>query len=70
MGAQRSYLKIQSEQAHKRDTYAEDLPKAEASKRINQLRNRSIWNEATSRCQPSVQKLYHHSIRLLSVSPI
>ncbi|MBY3121414.1 DUF3072 domain-containing protein [Rhizobium leguminosarum] len=37
-GAQRSYLKTLSEQAHKPDAYAEDLTKAEASKRIDELK--------------------------------
>ncbi|MBY3214313.1 DUF3072 domain-containing protein [Rhizobium laguerreae] len=37
-GAQRSYLKTLSEQVHKPDAYAEDLTKAEASKRIDELK--------------------------------
>jgi hypothetical protein len=37
-GAQRSYLKTLSEQAHKPEIYAEDLTKAEASKRIDELK--------------------------------
>ncbi|CUX71689.1 MULTISPECIES: DUF3072 domain-containing protein [Agrobacterium] len=37
-GAQGSYLKTLSEQAPKADTYAEDLTKAEASKRIDELK--------------------------------
>ncbi|MEH7872111.1 DUF3072 domain-containing protein [Rhizobium laguerreae] len=37
-GAQRSYLKTLSEQAHKPDAYAEDLTKADASKRIDELK--------------------------------
>ncbi|WP_117196327.1 DUF3072 domain-containing protein [Rhizobium terrae] len=37
-GAQRSYLKTLSEQAHQPDVYAEDLTKAEASKRIDELK--------------------------------
>ncbi|UWU31656.1 DUF3072 domain-containing protein (plasmid) [Rhizobium sp. WSM1274] len=37
-GAQRSYLKTLSEQAHKPEAYAEDLTKAEASKRIDELK--------------------------------
>ncbi|NDK53307.1 DUF3072 domain-containing protein [Rhizobium laguerreae] len=37
-GAQRSYLRTLSEQAHKPDAYAEDLTKAEASKRIDELK--------------------------------
>ena len=37
-GAQRSYLKTLSEQAKEEDAFAEDLTKAEASKRIDRLR--------------------------------
>ncbi|MBB3444418.1 DUF3072 domain-containing protein [Rhizobium sp. BK379] len=37
-GAQRSYLKTLSEQAHQPDAYGEDLTKAEASKRIDELK--------------------------------
>ncbi|WP_080868142.1 DUF3072 domain-containing protein [Agrobacterium tumefaciens] len=37
-GAQRSYLKTLSEQAHQPDVYAEDLTKADASKRIAELK--------------------------------
>ena len=37
-GAQSSYLKTLSEQAHRSDAFAEDLTKAEASKRIEELR--------------------------------
>ncbi|MBN9032354.1 DUF3072 domain-containing protein [Rhizobium sp. YJ-22] len=37
-GAQRSYLKTLSEQAHQPDVYSEDLTKAEASKRIDELK--------------------------------
>jgi hypothetical protein len=37
-GAQRSYLKTLSEQAHQPDAYAEDLTKAEASRRIDELK--------------------------------
>lgn len=36
--AQASYLKTLSEQAHKPELFAEDLSKAEASKRIDALR--------------------------------
>jgi hypothetical protein len=36
--AQASYLKTLSEQAHKPEAFAEDLSKAEASKRIDALR--------------------------------
>jgi hypothetical protein len=37
-GAQASYLKTLSEQAHKPDAYDPELDKAEASKRIDQLK--------------------------------
>lgn len=37
-GAQRSYLKTLSEQAHQPDAYAKDLTKAEASKKIDELK--------------------------------
>jgi hypothetical protein len=37
-GAQASYLKTLSEQAHKPDAFDPDLDKAEASKRIDQLK--------------------------------
>ncbi|OLP54427.1 DUF3072 domain-containing protein [Rhizobium rhizosphaerae] len=37
-GAQRSYLKTLSEQAREDEMFAEDLTKAEASKRIDRLR--------------------------------
>jgi hypothetical protein len=37
-GAQRSYLKTLSEQAHKPNAYAKDISKAEASKRIDELK--------------------------------
>ena len=37
-GAQASYLKTLSEQAHDPDAYAPNLDKAEASKRIDQLK--------------------------------
>ena len=37
-GAQSSYLKTLSEQAHRPDAFSEDLTKAEASKRIEELR--------------------------------
>jgi hypothetical protein len=40
-GAQRSYLKTLSEQAHDPDAYAEDISKAEASKRIDALRGKA-----------------------------
>jgi hypothetical protein len=39
-GAQQSYLKTLSEQAQDPDAYAGDLSKAEASKRIDALRDR------------------------------
>ena len=37
-GAQASYLKTLSEQAHEPDAFAEDLSKADASKAIDRLR--------------------------------
>lgn len=37
-GAQASYLKTLSEEAHDPDAFAPDLEKAEASKRIDQLK--------------------------------
>jgi hypothetical protein len=37
-GAQRSYLKTLSEQAHEPDAYGEEFSKAEASKRIDALK--------------------------------
>ena len=37
-GAQASYLKTLSEEAHDDDAFAEDLSKAEASKRIDALK--------------------------------
>ena len=39
-GAQASYLKTLSEQAHDDKAFAEDLTKAEASKRIDSLRQK------------------------------
>ena len=39
-GAQASYLKTLSEQAHEPDAFSEDLSKAEASKRIDALRHK------------------------------
>jgi len=39
-GAQGSYLKTLSEQAKEPDAFAEDLSKAEASKRIDALREK------------------------------
>jgi hypothetical protein len=39
-GAQASYLKTLSEQAHAPEAFAEDLSKAEASRRIDELRAR------------------------------
>ncbi len=38
-GAQASYLKTLSEQAHKPKAFETDLDKAEASKRIDQLKH-------------------------------
>ena len=37
-GAQRSYLKTLSEQTHQPEVYADDLSKAEASKRIDEFK--------------------------------
>ncbi|WP_455918892.1 DUF3072 domain-containing protein [Ensifer canadensis] len=37
-GAQRSYLKTLSEQAHQPEAFAENLTKAEASKKIDELK--------------------------------
>ena len=39
-GAQMSYLKTLTEQAHQPELFAEDLSKAEASKRIDALRDK------------------------------
>ncbi|MCF6369299.1 DUF3072 domain-containing protein [Rhizobium halophilum] len=39
-GAQGSYLKTLSEQAHEPDAFADDLSKAEASKRIDALKEK------------------------------
>ncbi len=39
-GAQASYLKTLSEEAHDPDSFSEELTKAEASKRIDALRER------------------------------
>jgi len=39
-GAQASYLKTLSEQAHEPDAFDEKLTKAEASKQINRLREK------------------------------
>ena len=39
-GAQASYLKTLSEQAHEPDAFSEDLSKAEASKLIDALRHK------------------------------
>ncbi len=39
-GAQKSYLQTLSEQAHQPDAFAEDITKAEASKRIDALRSK------------------------------
>lgn len=40
-GAQASYLKTLSEQAHDDEAFAEDLTKAEASKRIDALKEKT-----------------------------
>jgi hypothetical protein len=37
-GAQRSYLKTLSEESHQPDAYSEELTKADASKRIDALK--------------------------------
>jgi hypothetical protein len=50
-GAQRSYLKTLSEQAHQPDVYAEDLTKADASKRIDELKSRSILSNTSPALQ-------------------
>ena len=39
-GAQGSYLKTLSEQAHKPDAFDDDISKAEASKRIDKLKDK------------------------------
>lgn len=39
-GAQQSYLKTLAEQAHEPEAAAEDLTKADASKRIDKLKNK------------------------------
>lgn len=39
-GAQKSYLKTLTEQAHTPEAFAEDLSKAEASKRIDEIKGR------------------------------
>jgi len=39
-GAQKSYLKTLTEQAHTPEAFAEDLSKAEASKRIDEIKSR------------------------------
>lgn len=39
-GAQTSYLKTLTEQAHEPDAFADDLTKAEASKRIDALKGK------------------------------
>jgi hypothetical protein len=39
-GAQRSYLKTLTEQAHEPESFADDLTKAEASKRIDRLKEK------------------------------
>jgi hypothetical protein len=40
-GAQASYLKTLTEQAHQPDAFAENLTKAEASKRIDAVRSKA-----------------------------
>lgn len=44
-GAQASYLKTLSEQAHDPDAFAPDLTKAEASRRIDALKQRLSLNK-------------------------
>lgn len=39
-GAQRSYLKTLSEEAHETDMFSDDIDKAEASKRIDALKQK------------------------------
>jgi hypothetical protein len=39
-GAQKSYLKTLTEQAHTPEAFSEDLSKAEASKRIDEIKSR------------------------------
>lgn len=39
-GAQKSYLKTLSEEAHEPDVFADDISKAEASKRIDALKQK------------------------------
>jgi hypothetical protein len=39
-GAQKSYLKTLTEEAHAPDAFFEDLSKAEASKRIDEIKSR------------------------------
>ena len=40
-GAQRSYLKTLSEEAHEPNAYSDDLSKAEASKRIDAVKKQA-----------------------------
>ena len=51
-GAQASYLKTLSEQAHDPKAFDPDLDKAEASKRIDQLKQKQ-GSEAVAACHPS-----------------
>jgi hypothetical protein len=48
-GAQVSYLKTLSEQAHDPDAFDESLTKAEASKRIDALKTRLVQRQNKSR---------------------
>ncbi len=41
-GAQASYLKTLSEEAHEPEAFCEDLSKAEASRRIDALKDRAL----------------------------
>jgi hypothetical protein len=51
-GAQASYLKTLSEEAHHPDAFDPDLEKAEASKRIDQLKNETGVRPARSLGSP------------------
>jgi hypothetical protein len=63
-GAQQSYLKTLSDQADQPDVFAEDLTKAEASKRIDELRFElscmridSSHSRGAIRCEATTMKL-------------
>ena len=51
-GAQASYLKTLSEQAHDPDAYEPDLDKAEASKRIDHLKQETGANPSLLQAKP------------------